>query len=73
LGGNDIVILREVVLPAALPHSFTALRIGLGTAVSVLFFIESFATTSGLGYLIMDAWARMDYPGSSWGSSAWAF
>jgi len=62
LGGNDIVILREVVLPAALPHSFTALRIGLGTAISVLFFIESFATTSGLGYLIMDAWARMDYP-----------
>ncbi len=61
LGGSDMVILREVVLPAALPHSFTALRIGLGTAISVLFFIESFATTSGLGYLIMDAWARMDY------------
>jgi putative 4-hydroxybenzoate polyprenyltransferase len=61
LGGNDVVILREVVIPAALPHSFTALRIGLGTAISVLFFIESFATTSGLGYLIMDAWARMDY------------
>ncbi|MGD0231541.1 MAG: UbiA-like polyprenyltransferase, partial [Syntrophorhabdales bacterium] len=35
--------------------------IGIGTAISVLFFVESFATTTGLGYLIMDAWARMDY------------
>ena len=61
LGADDRVMLREVAFPAALPHSFTALRIGIGTAVSVLFFVESFATTTGLGYLIMDAWARMDY------------
>lgn len=61
LGAGDRIILREVVYPAALPHSFTALRIGIGTAISVLFFVESFATTSGLGYLIMDAWGRMDY------------
>jgi 4-hydroxybenzoate polyprenyltransferase len=26
-----------------------------------LFFAESFATTTGLGYLIMDSWARADY------------
>ena len=61
LGADDRVMLREVAFPAALPHSFTALRIGIGTAVSVLFFVESFATTTGLGYLIMDAWASMDY------------
>jgi 4-hydroxybenzoate polyprenyltransferase len=61
LGADDRLILTEVAFPAALPHSFTALRIGIGTAISVLFFVESFATTSGLGYLIMDAWARMDY------------
>ena len=61
LGADDRVVLMEVAFPAALPHSFTALRIGIGTAVSVLFFVESFATTTGLGYLIMDAWARMDY------------
>ncbi len=61
LGADSRVILREVAFPAALPHSFTALRIGIGTAISVLFFVESFATTTGLGYLIMDAWGRMDY------------
>lgn len=63
LGAGDRVVLREVVVPASLPASFTALRIGIGTAISILFFVESFATTSGLGYIIMDAWARMDYAG----------
>lgn len=63
MGGSDSDIVREVVLPSALPHSFTALRITAGTSISVLFFAESFATTSGLGYLIMDSWARADYTG----------
>ena len=61
MGARDRDILREVVIPAALPHSFTALRISTGTAISVLFFVESFATTSGLGYLIMDSWVRTAY------------
>lgn len=61
MGGKDQVILREVVIPATLPSSFTALRIGIGTAISVLFFVEAFATDSGLGFLIMDSWARMDH------------
>ncbi len=61
MGGSVTDIFRHVVIPAALPHSFTAIRISTGTAISVLFFAESFATSSGLGYLIMDAWARADY------------
>ena len=61
LGGSRWDILREVLLPAALPHGFTALRLGTGVAVAVLFFVESFATTRGLGYMIMDAWGAMDY------------
>jgi len=61
MGGGTAHIFRHVVFPAALPHSFTAIRISTGTAISVLFFAESFATTTGLGYLIMDAWARADY------------
>ncbi len=61
LGASDRVMLREIAFPAALPHSFTALRIAIGTAISVLFFVESFASSNGLGYLIMDAWAKMDY------------
>ena len=61
MGATDRDIIREVVWPAALPHSFTALRITTGTAISVLFFVESFATASGLGYMIMDSWARVAY------------
>jgi 4-hydroxybenzoate polyprenyltransferase len=60
-GGGKKDIITNVVFPAALPHSFTAIRISIGTAISVLFFAESFATTTGLGYLIMDSWARADY------------
>lgn len=36
--------------------------ISIGTAIAVLFFVESFATSKSLGYLIMDSWSRMDYP-----------
>ena len=61
LGGSRWNVLREVLLPAALPHGFTALRLGTGVSVAVLFFVESFATTRGLGYMIMDAWGAMDY------------
>lgn len=61
LGGTGRSILFEVLVPAALPHGFTALRLGTGVSVAVLFFVESFATTQGLGYLIMDSWGRMDY------------
>ena len=61
LGGTPADILRHVVIPAALPQAFTALRIGTGTGIAVLFFVESFATSKGLGFLIMDAWGRFDY------------
>lgn len=29
--------------------------------MAILFFAESFATTKGLGYRIMDSWGRADY------------
>jgi NitT/TauT family transport system permease protein len=61
LGAGRLEVLREVHLPAALPHGFTAMRLGTGASVAVLFFVESFATTRGLGYLIMDAWGAFDY------------
>lgn len=61
LGGGRLHLLAEVLFPAALPHGFTSLRLGTGVAVAVLFFVESFATTTGLGYMIMDAWGAMNY------------
>lgn len=52
--------IRYVYLPAALPAFLTSLKVACGTAVAVLFLAESFATTSGLGFLIMDAWGVGD-------------
>ena len=30
--------------------------------ISILFFTENYGTEFGMGYFIMDAWMRMDYP-----------
>ncbi|PKQ10054.1 MAG: ABC transporter permease [Actinobacteria bacterium HGW-Actinobacteria-9] len=61
LGASGLQVLRHVVFPAALPDIFTALRIGTGTAVAVLFLAESVAGSDGLGYYIVDSWGRIDY------------
>lgn len=61
LGASRRQIYRHVILPATLPKILTALRISIGTAVAILFFVESFATTTGLGYIIMDSWGQADY------------
>ncbi len=62
LGATRSQIARHVVVPAALPEIFTALRIGTGTAIAVLFLAESIAGTNGLGWYIVDAWGGIDYP-----------
>ena len=61
LGATRLQVYRHVILPACLPKILTAMRISIGTAVAILFFVESFATTRGLGYIIMDSWGRSDY------------
>lgn len=58
---GHLFIIYKVVLPASLPELFTALRIGLATGISVLFFSETFGTRLGLGFYIMDRWMRLDY------------
>ena len=62
LGARKKEIYKHVILPASFPKILTAMRISVGTSIAVLFFVESFATTRGLGYLIMDAWSRANYP-----------
>ena len=47
--------LRVVILPAALPHIVTGMRIGLGVAWLVVVAAEMVAINSGLGYLIIDS------------------
>jgi NitT/TauT family transport system permease protein len=53
--------LRYVTWPAVLPSLFTALRVGIGTALAVLFFAETFGTRWGLGYFVVESWMRMAY------------
>jgi len=62
LGARPLDIARHVVFPASLPALLSALRISLGTSIAVLFMAESFASESGLGWYIVDAWTRVDYP-----------
>jgi ABC-type nitrate/sulfonate/bicarbonate transport system permease component len=72
LGASRLQVYRHVILPATLPKILTAMRISIGTAVAILFFVESFATTKGLGYIIMDSWGRADYIGLYSGISSMA-
>lgn len=60
MGGTYCQAIWHVYVPAALPALFTSLKVAAGTAMAVLFLAESYATTSGLGYLIMDAWGLGD-------------
>jgi len=63
LGAGRRALFRFVYLPACLPAVLTALRLSVGTAIAVLFFAESFATSSGLGYyIIVETWGRLAYP-----------
>jgi NitT/TauT family transport system permease protein len=61
LGARPRHRLRYVTLPAALPSLFSALRVGIGTALAVLFFAETFGTRWGLGYFVVESWMRMAY------------
>lgn len=61
-GGKRWEVARFILLPASLGGVFSALRLASGTSLAVLFFAETFFTRWGLGYFIMDAWSRMDYP-----------
>ncbi|OPY04189.1 MAG: putative aliphatic sulfonates transport permease protein SsuC [Syntrophorhabdus sp. PtaB.Bin184] len=61
LGGSRLDFFFHVVWPVSLPGIFTSLRIGVGTAVAVLFLVESIATSEGLGFYIIDSWGRAEY------------
>lgn len=62
LGFSRTAIIRLVIAPATAPSLMSALRVSLGTSIAVLFLSETFASVDGLGWYIMDAWSRIDYP-----------
>ncbi len=61
LGAREWDLYRHVLFPAVLPKIFTALRIGLGTAIAVLFIAENYATNRGLGFYLLETWSRGAY------------
>lgn len=55
LGASDSEIFRKVIVPLAVPHALTALRVALGVAWATLVAAELVAAQQGLGAVIQDA------------------
>ncbi len=55
LGASDGEIFRRVIVPLAVPHMLTALRVALGVAWATLVASELIAAQQGLGSLIQNA------------------
>jgi len=70
LGLKGGALARNVSFPALLPRLFSALRLGVGIALSVLFFAENFSTDYGLGSFVMNQWSILRYAEMSWGIAA---
>lgn len=60
-GASKGQIIRHVTLPAILPQVLTSVRVSLGAALSILFFVEGYGTKYGMGYYILDAWSKINY------------
>lgn len=55
LGAGPFAVIREVVLPGALPNILTGLRNGLGYGWRALIAAEMIVGTSGIGFMMFDA------------------
>ncbi len=61
LGTTEFGLLRQVVLPAALPHIFTGLAIGMGVAWVSLIAAEMISGQYGIGYFTWEAYSLIEY------------
>jgi NitT/TauT family transport system permease protein len=55
-------ILFKIILPAALPHIFTGIRLGATSSVMLLIVAEMVGASSGLGFLIYDFQVKYQIP-----------
>lgn len=62
LGAGEIALLREVILPGALPHIFTGLSVGMGVAWVSLIAAEMISGQFGIGYFTWEAYSLIQYP-----------
>jgi NitT/TauT family transport system permease protein len=59
MGASGAQIFRKVIVPAAMPHIFSGLRIALPVALVIAILTEMIGATEGLGYLIAYASASL--------------
>jgi NitT/TauT family transport system permease protein len=62
LGARQTAIFREVYFPAALPHVFTGLTVGMGVAWVSLIAAEMISGQYGIGYFTWEAYSLVQYP-----------
>lgn len=61
-GASDNDILRDIVIPGAMPSIFTGLQIAMGAAWFSLAAGEMIAAQYGLGFIIWEAYNLIQYP-----------
>jgi len=61
LGAREASIFREVYFPAALPHVFTGLTVGMGVAWVSLIAAEMISGQFGIGYFTWTAYSLVQY------------
>jgi NitT/TauT family transport system permease protein len=61
LGAKERAIFREVYFPAALPHIFTGLTVGMGVAWVSLIAAEMISGQFGIGYFTWEAYSLVQY------------
>ena len=61
LGASESALLRQVILPASLPHIFTGLAIGMGVAWVSLIAAEMISGQYGIGYFTWEAYSLIEY------------
>ena len=64
LGASDRKVLTRVVLPSVFPYIVSGLKVGVGIALMCTISAEMIGSSSGLGYMILQATSRFD-PGTT--------
>ena len=52
---GEMLVMRDIILPASLPSIFTGLRLAVGGGWLTVVTAEMIAVKSGLGYMILNA------------------
>lgn len=61
-GASRLRVLKDVIIPSALPHIFSGLRVSVALSFIVVFSTELIAARQGLGHLVMAAQRGQNFP-----------